>query len=259
MSDQAIQLMQGDCLEIMPLIPAESADMILTDLPYGTTACKWDVVIPFAPLWEAYKRLVKARGAVALFGNEPFTSQLRLSNLEWYKYDWSWTKTKASNHVNAKIRPMNGHENIAVFSGGTIANGSASQMAYYPQGLTRVDRDSYRPSPRFGGVHGQRPSHQTTVHQEYTGYPSTAITFANPNNDSLHPTQKPVALLEYLIRTYTNPGETVLDSCMGSGSTAIACMRTGRRFIGIEKDPIYFEVSCQRVKDEHRQGRLFTL
>ena len=250
MSDQAIQLMHGDCLALMPLIPAGSVDMILTDLPYGTTACKWDSVIPFAPLWEAYRRVIKPNGAIVLFGSQPFTSALVISNAKMFRYELIWHKSRATGFLNAPKVPLKKHENIAVFCAGA---------------------PTYNPQMRAGLKHGRMSGyHKGNKAQVYNfterGHPSVAedfypdtVNYFKCEAHPLHPTQKPVLLLEYLTRTYTNEGDTVLDSCMGSASTAIACMRTGRKFIGIERDDTYFEVSCQRVKDEQRQGRLFTV
>ena len=242
--------MQGDCLEMMPLIPAGLVDMILTDLPYGTTACKWDVVIPFEPMWNEYNRVSKKDAATVLTACGLFEATLKLSNAKDFRYEWIWDKVNLfTNQMNAKTRPMRQHENVLIFY--------RKQPTYNPQ-----MRQSKPYKDRGTGcieVYGVKPLYAGNE----TGlvFPGTVLPFKaiSPGERGLHPTQKPVALLEYLIRTYTNEGETVLDSCMGSGSTAIACMRTGRRFIGIEKDPVYFEVSSQRVKDEQRQGRLFTL
>lgn len=226
-------------------IPDKSVDMILCDLPYGTTRCKWDIVIPFEPLWEQYNRIIKDNGAIVLFGSEPFSSSLRLSNIKHYKYDWIWKKTKASGHLNSKKQPMRIYENICVFY--------KQQCTYNPQGLV------------FGVFNNNRPSRENKIKGEYTfglekhfglsnakNYPNNLLEFANPNNNLLHPTQKPVALCEYLIRTYTNEGDLVLDNCMGSGSTGAACLNTNRRFIGIEFNEHYFEVAKDRMEKEEQ-------
>ena len=226
-----MQLIHGDCLEKMKDIPDKSIDMILCDLPYGTTACKWDVVIPFEPLWEQYKRIIKDRGAVVLFGSEPFSSYLRMSNIKQYKYDWVWRK-RAVNFLNAKKQPLREVENIMVFNA----------LNYYPQGLIYKPRINKRSnSTETNGEHG------LDNFSEYTNYPKNTLDFKNERG--LHPTQKPVALLEYLIKTYTNEGETVLDNCMGSCSTGIACINTNRQFIGIEKDDKYFEIAKKRIEE----------
>ena len=246
-----MQLIHGDCLEKMKDIPDKSIDMILCDLPYGTTACKWDVVIPFEPLWEHYKRVIKDRGAIVLFGSEPFSSYLRLSNIDWFKYDFYWRKSRPSGFTNAKLKPLKDIETIGVFSNGVTANGSLKNMTYYPQGITKVDREWKRPQRYLSGDKGVNParaSHQLSRVIENAGYPRQILDFPNSNANVLHPTQKPVALLEYLIKTYTLEGETVLDNCMGSFSTAIACLNTKRSFIGIEKDAHYFQVGKDRVE-----------
>lgn len=227
--------------------------MVLADLPYGTTACKWDSVIPFEPLWAELNRITKPNAAMVMFGSEPFSTALRSSNLKAFKYDWVWEKTRATGHVHAKNKPMKAHEVVSVFSRGTTVHASQSKtrMTYNPQGLTKVDRESYRPSRDIVGsdvVGSLRPSHKKTVFQEFEGYPKTVIRFASEHNvGAFHPTQKPVALLEYLIKTYTNEGDTVFDPTMGSGSTGVACKNLNRKFIGIEKDGKYFEIAQRRV------------
>ena len=250
MSDQAIQLMHGDCLEMMPLIPDGAADMILTDLPYGVTGCKWDVVIPFEPLWEAYKRIIKPKGAIVLTAQSPFDKVLACSNIEWLRYEWIWRKQKPTNFFKARFMPLRSHETILVFSSG--------QTPYNPQGTKAVSIKTGRNRKKSGSVYQLRKSNKADYVQTVGNFPRSVLDF-DTDTSNPHPTAKPVPLLEYLIRTYTNEGETVLDSCMGSGSTAIACMITGRKFIGIEKDADFFEMACQRVKDEQAQGRLFTV
>ena len=247
-----IDLKQGDCLELMKDIPDGSVDMILCDLPYGTTQCKWDSVIPFEPLWEQYSRIIKDNGAVVLFGSEPFSSALRMSNIKNFKYDWIWEKTKPSGHLNAKKQPLRKYENISVFY--------KKQCTYNPQGLI------------YGCFNNNRPSRSKKIKGEYTfgiesdfgisnatNYPSNILMYSNGNNNNLHPTQKPVALLEYLIKTYTNESETVLDNCMGSGTTGVACVNTNRNFIGIELDGGYFEIAKSRIPEAetiHNQQKI---
>lgn len=239
--------MLGDCLELMGDIPDNSIDLILCDLPYGTTACEWDNIIPFEPLWAHYKRIIRGNGAIVLFGVEPFSTQLRHSNLSMYKYDWIWAKNRPGGFVNAKLRPMNKHEVVSVFSKGKTANGSKDNMPYYPQGLVEVNRQISKGKSYKGRENTYwRPSHDSYV-QRFTNYPTTVLTF-DKLSKPVHPTQKPVALLEYLIKTYTNEGETVLDNCMGSGSTGVACVNTCRRFIGIELDRKYFNIAKQRIE-----------
>ena len=256
-----VQLYNGDCLGVMPWLPDGCADMILCDLPYGTTACKWDTVIPFEPLWEQYKRLIKPNGAIVLFGSEPFSSHLRLSNLEWFKYDWIWEKNNAVGFVNAKLKPMSKHEVISVFSEGKTANRNKNNMPYYPQGLIPYGKPLVNGNKKGKDNTYWRPSMKSAngveYIQEYTNYPTTVLQFDKVQK-AVHPTQKPVALLEYLIRTYTNEGETVLDNTMGSGSTGVACMNTGRNFIGIELSPGYFETAKTRIEDAKMQAEAAT-
>ena len=245
-----IDLQQGDCLELMKNIPDKSIDMILCDLPYGTTACKWDNVIPFEPLWEQYNRIIKDNGAIVLFGSEPFSTLLRSSNIQIYKYDWIWIKSSGScsGFVHAKNMPLKKHELISIFSKGAMGHKSQlgdRRMQYNPQGLI------YKPTretsnKKFGSTVGKRPSQVDEYIREYTNYPTSILEFKNERG--FHPTQKPVALLEYLIKTYTNEGETVLDNCMGSGSTGVACVNTGRSFIGMELNEEYFNIAKQRIE-----------
>ena len=226
-----IDLKHGDCLELMKEIPDGSVDMVLTDPPYGTTACKWDSVIPFEPMWEQLKRIIKKNGAIVLFGSEPFSSALRMSNIKQYKYDWIWKK-RAVNFLNAKKQPLREVENILVFN----------SLVYNPQGLIYSPKVNKRSnSTETNGAHG------LSNLSEYTNYPKNILEFKNERG--LHPTQKPVALLEYLIKTYTQDGETVLDFTMGSGSTGVACVNINRNFIGIERDDEYFEIADKRIKD----------
>ena len=223
--------MQGDCLELMKTLPDASVDMVLCDLPYGTTQNKWDAVLPFAPMWAEYKRLCK--GAIVLTATQPFTSALVSSNSRDFRYAWVWEKSSVTGHLNAHRMPMRKHEDVMVF-----ANGNAP---YFPQGLTPYQKVHKR---GHNGSNFGKSGRENF--QEYTNYPRSIIQF---NNDPkpVHPTQKPVALMEYLIRTYTNEGGTVLDNCMGSGTTGIACLNTGRNFIGMEKDPEHFALAQKRI------------
>lgn len=222
-------LYRGDCLDVMQTIPDRSVDMILCDLPYGTTQNKWDSVIPFDALWLHYARI--CRGAVVLTASQPFTSTLVMSNPGSFRYQWVWCKTRAVGHLNAKKMPMNAHEDVLVFGRGP----------YNPQGL--VPHGKINKRSKSGDNYGKAG---TSNFAEFTNYPSTLLTFQH-DAERLHPTQKPVALMEYLIRTYTNEGETVLDNCMGSGTTGIACVNTGRDFIGIEREPKYFDICVERI------------
>lgn len=230
-----IELWHGDCLELMKDIPDKSIDMILCDLPYGTTACKWDVIIPFEPLWEQYNRIIKDNGAIVLFGSEPFSSYLRMSNIKNFKYDWIWNKKLAGNGILAKKQPLKIHEIVSVFNSGI----------YIPQ----MTKGRYRKKMglKESEITGGNSFAKQTENDLY--YPQTIQEFstANMRKGRLHPTQKPVALLEYLIKTYTNEGETVLDNCMGSGSTGVACKNLNRKFIGIELDDTYYEIAKNRI------------
>ena len=243
----------GDCLELMRDIADKSIDMILCDLPYGTTACKWDTIIPFEPLWLAYKRIIKPNGAIVLTASQPFTTLLINSNLEWFKYSWIWIKNRPSGVAQAKNKPMTIHEDVLVFSEGVTTHQGQSnrRMNYYPQGIEKIHKvckNHKHEHDKAGGI-GQRPSHKDEYIQEFTNYPNTILKFNCDNG--LHPTQKPIALFEYLIKTYTNEGEVVLDNCSGSGTTAIACINTNRQYICMEKDDTYFNKSVERVKN-HR-------
>ena len=233
-----INLMLGDCLERMKEIPDGSVDMVLTDPPYGTTACKWDTVIDLPAMWEQLKRVIKPNGAIEIFGSEPFSSTLRVSNSKWYSYDWKWEKTKPVGHLKANRKPMNKYEDIIVFS--------KKQPTYNPQGLKAIEPRNITRTNK-GSIYGKQAGVGSV--QKFTGYPSNIIKFKSQNG-KLHPTQKPVALMEYLIKTYTNEGETVLDFTMGSGSTGVACVNTNRRFIGIELDQGYFDIAKQRIESE---------
>ena len=234
----AITLHHGDCLDVMHEIPDGSVDAIICDIPYGKTNCKWDVVIPFEPMWIHLKRIIKPRGAIVLFGSQPFTSALVMSNPKMFRYEWIWNKNNGANFASVKKMPLRVHENICVFydkqplynaelKGGTIKSFGK-----------RVFQDSVVSANNTGTKQG-------------IGYPKSIVSFPKPNNLSgggLHPTQKPVALLEYLIRTYTNEGETVLDFTFGSCSAGVAALTTKRRFIGIERDATYYALGVQRVQ-----------
>lgn len=248
-----INLMHGNCLELMKNIPDQSIDMVLTDPPYGTTACKWDVIIPFDEMWKELKRIIKPNGAILLFGSEPFSSQLRMSNLKMFKYDWIWKKTIASNFLNAKNRPKTNYELIHVFSSGTTANRSKRLMPYFPQGLLPLNKIvNGRGKGGRSNDHGiERPSRKDKILQQFTNYPNQVLEF-NSQSKTVHPTQKPVALLEYLIKTYTLENETVLDFTAGSFSTGVACVNLNRKFIGIEKEKKYFDIGVDRIRERVR-------
>ena len=249
-----INLMLGDCLERMKEIPDGSVDMVLADPPYGTTACKWDSIIPLEPMWEQLKRVIKPNGAIVMTATQPFTSVLVTSNIKNFKYDWVWNKTKRTDFVRAKLKPMGGHESVLVFSLASVANGAKMNMVYNPQGLTRIDATRKNGGGGVGFLGRDKSNlgpnnklHDPTYTQEFTGYPSTQLN-VNSESGTVHPTQKPVALMEYLIKTYTNVGDTVLDFAFGSGTTGVACVNTNRGFIGIEMDESYFDIAKQRIE-----------
>ena len=232
----SITLLQGDCLELMKDVPDGSVDMILADLPYGTTRNKWDEVIPFEPLWEQYERVIKDNGAIVLTASQPFTTDLIASNRKLYKYIWYWQKTKPSNHLNAKRQPLRTIEDIVVFY--------KKQATYNPK-MTK------REKPIIGKDTGSQKTYGKTkggYSKEYTHrYPVNLLRF--PRDKQVHPTQKPVALFEYLIKTYTNEGDTVLDNVMGSGTTGVACKNLNRNFIGMELDEEYFKIAKDRIEN----------
>ncbi len=243
-----INLMLGDCLERMKEIPDGSIDMILADPPYGTTNCKWDTVIPFDAMWEQLKRIIKSNGAILLFGSQPFTSVLVASNLKMFKYCWVWDKLNSSNFFAAKFQPLNHTEDVIVFSFGGINNGCKNRMVYLPQGV--VNSNIKKSNNKVGGLIGKEHKSNYEKDKQYvqttTQYPKKVISFTR-DKDTAHPTQKPVALMEYLIKTYTNENETVLDFVMGSGTTGLAAKNLNRKFIGIEKDAGYFEIAKKRI------------
>ena len=238
-----IKLYNGDCLEVMKQIPDNSIDLILCDLPYGTTACKWDTIIPFEPLWEQYKRIIKDNSAIVLFGSEPFASNLRMSNTKMYKYDWVWNKNKCGSPGLAKFRPLKVHETISVFARGVEKYNPQMEIGtpYYRKrsGKTRVNSMGY----------GFANSTKDIVNKG-TRYPKSIINISRnfSAQQQVHPTQKPVPLCEYLIKTYTNEGDIVLDNCMGSGTTGVACKNLNRNFIGIELDENYFKIAKERIE-----------
>lgn len=241
-----IELYNADCFDVMPLIEDKSIDCIIADLPYGTTACKWDSVLPFDKLWKQYKRIVKDNGAIVLFGSEPFSSHLRMSNIKMYKYDWVWEKHHKTGHLNAKKRPMKITENVSVFY--------SKQCCYNPQGLIKVNKIMKNSkSHSLRGIDNKTSTvsgglKEIPYIQQYENYPTEIIKFKSMNGNVQHPTQKPVALIEYLIKTYSNEGDIILDNTMGSGTTGVACQNTNRKFIGIEKETNYFDIAVKRIK-----------
>jgi site-specific DNA-methyltransferase (adenine-specific) len=235
------KLINGECLEEMAKLETGSIDMVLTDPPYGTTACKWDSVIPFEPMWEQLKRITKKNGAIVLTASQPFTSALIMSNVKMFSYCWVWEKSKPVGHLNANRKPMNKHEDVVIFS--------SRQPTYNPQGLMEIKPKQITRTNK-GGIYRKQAG--TDSVQKKTGYPRSIIQFQSQNGE-LHPTQKPVALMEYLIKTYTNEGETVLDFTMGSGTTGLACKNLNRDFIGIEMDEKYFKIASERIERGARQ------
>lgn len=249
-------LYNGDCLEVMKDIPDKSVDMVLCDLPYGTTQCKWDSIIPFEKLWPEYKRLIKINGKVVLFGSQPFTAEMIVSNLKWFREEIIWLKNRSANGIRANSRHLKVHENIIVFS--PYAN-----YTYNPQKWTVPEKQflTQRKTMSFYGetnnVYGsftrsRKPDNGTRNPISVIAYatpvtPAKTKTYTKDIDIRVHPTQKPVALLEYLIKTYSNEGETVMDNCMGPGSTGVACVNTNRNFIGIELDEGYFKIAEERL------------
>lgn len=252
-----ITLLFGDCLERMKEIPDDSVDLILCDLPYGTTKCKWDTIIDINKLWEHYKRIIKEpSGVILLFGQQPFTSMLVSSNYDWFKYNIIWKKNKTTQFLLANYRPMKCTEDICVFSKGGAAAASRHKgnMTYIPQGLEPVNIKKKNSKERIGKMlnqaHHLGPNNKLVSNSEYsqkfTNYPTELIEF-DIEYDTIHETQKPVKLIEYLIKTYSNEGETVLDNTMGSGTTGIGCINTNRKFIGIELNELYYKLSKHRI------------
>ena len=236
-----MQLINDDCLKVLPKLEENSVDLILTDPPYGTTQCKWDSIIPLEPMWKELKRVIKDNGAIVLFGGEPFSSALRLSNIKNYKYDWIWEKSKSTGVLNAKKQPLRNLENIVVFY--------KKQCLYNPQGVTSCDKLTSTGNSGNGNSDNYGNVKTGKYKQTQTGYPKQKL-FFNSVGKTLHPTQKPVALLEYLIKTYTNENDTVLDFTMGSGSTGVACNNTNRNFIGIESNKDYFDIADKRINNK---------
>lgn len=242
---------QGDCLELMQNIADKSVDMILCDLPYGTTACKWDNVIPFEPLWEQYERVIKDNGAIVLTSSQPFTTKLIESNFKLFKYCWYWIKSKPNGWQHAKNKPMTKVEEVVVFSKapmGHISQLGDKRMTYYPQGIKYIGKKKVT-AVAHGKMMGARPNQVGKEYEAFTGFPHNVLEYPNvTGTQALHPTQKPVALLEYLIKTYTNEGDLVLDNVAGSGTTGVACQNLNRDFILIEKEPEYVEIIKQRLR-----------
>lgn len=244
-----IELYNGNCLEVMKSIPDNSIDLILTDPPYGSTACKWDSIIDFNKLWEQYERIIKEDCIIALFGNEPFSSQLRLSNQKLYRYDWKWNKKRGYNFQQANFAPMRNYEDICIFSKKPAIYSKTGSCRYYPiKTDTHIVHKSGTPT-KTELLHGKGDAMLKPLNKEHKGFFPKAIIEFEKDKSNFHPTQKPVALLEYLIKTYTVEDDTVLDSCMGSGSTGVACKNTNRNFIGIELEEKYFNIAVERINE----------
>ena len=239
-------LVHADCFDVFPYIEDKSVNLILCDLPYGTTACKWDSVLPFDKLWKEYERIITDNGAIVLTASQPFTSALVMSNPKMFKYEWIWKKTRYSGNLNATRMPLKAHENILVFAKG--------KSPYYPIKTDAPEhlidkRKNVNPSiVKDGGAYnGSKGFVNIRKKDDGTRYPTTVQEFKNPNNNSLHPTQKPLELMKYLIKTYSNEEDVVMDNCMGSNTTGLACKELNRQYIGIEKDKNYYDVSVSRV------------
>lgn len=265
-NNEEYKLYNGDCLAVMDKLIEQGVkvDAVITDPPYGTTACKWDTVIPFDEMWNRLNKLIKPTGAIALFATEPFATKLRMSNLDNYRYDWYCIKTKPSLYQHAKNRPMRAVENACVFSKSKWGHKSQlrdKRMEYNPQGISSIGVKTVTKNFNAGGVVGERPNQIGKQYEAFTGFPNDVLEFKSITGKScLHPTQKPVDLLEYLIRTYTNENDLVLDFTMGSGSTGVACINTNRKFIGVEINEKYFNIAKDRIEAatlSNRQKRLF--
>ena len=245
--DDSCVIYNGDCLEVMKDIPSGSIDMVLADPPYGTTACKWDTIIPFEPMWEQLKRVIKQNGAIVLTASQPFTSALIMSNIKMFRYCWYWHKSKPTGFPNANYMPLRDVENIVVFSIGKPNPMAKIKTAYNPQGIVRCQRTKFRNAKNTTINNGEKDGSLNGEYKtEFTNFPRQLLRFKSEGN-TLHPTQKPVALMEYLIKTYTNEGETVLDFTMGSGTTLLAAKNIGRKAIGIELDKAYCDIGVKRL------------
>lgn len=245
----------GDCLEILPRIPDKSIDFICCDLPYGILACKWDSQIPLQPLWEQYERVIRDDGAIALFATQPFTTTLIASRIDLYRYSWVWIKEKGSNFQLANIQPLKRTEDICIFSKAKAANGAKPPMRYFPQLEERDIPLKYGGGRHVGGELLHKHSMKELNKTYTTRHPTNILCFTkNYGQENYHPTQKPTDLLKYLIKTYTQEGETILDNCMGSGSTGVACVETNRNFIGIEQDGRYVKIAQRRIEAAKKRG-----
>ena len=247
------ELYCGDCLAVMPSIPDSSIDLVLCDLPYGTSVVhKWNKALPLEKLWKEYERIIKPNGVICLFGTQPFTSQLICSNIKLFRYLWLWKKETPTGFLNANYKPLNAIEEIAVFSKAKVGSLSKNPIPYHPPTLKAIEKtkknktgNTWRSAMGYESEHNQLNSGTEYV-QKFTNYPTTILEYAR-EKEQIHPTQKPTDLLEFLIQTYTNENDVVLDNCMGSGSTGVACINTNRRFIGIEKERYYYDLARSRI------------
>lgn len=247
---EGFNLMHGDCLELMKAIPDASVDLILCDLPYGTTACKWDSVIPVDTLWLEYRRILSAKGTVVLTAAQPFTTIITNPALDLFKHSSVWIKNRPTGPQHAKNRPMSKHEDVLVFSKGKMGHLvqlGDKRMTYNPQGVRDAGEKTVTAKGSHSRLTGARPNQVGKVYIAQTGFPHSILNF-DKEESHVHPTQKPVALMEYLIRTYTHEGDVVLDCVMGSGTTGVACANTGRKFIGMEMDSGYFQIAKDRIQ-----------
>jgi site-specific DNA-methyltransferase (adenine-specific) len=246
------KIINADCMDILPLISDESIDAIICDLPYGTTSCRWDSIIPLAPLWEQYRRIIKPTGAIVLFGAQPFSSKVVVEAIDLFKYEWIWYKNRATGYQTVKTQPMRIHESILVFSKGTVANRSPRNMVYHPQGLIEAPRTVKVGHFTRGRYLGQRKNQNGMVIKSiFSNYPKSVLQF-DKEPKYVHPTQKPLALVKYLVETYSSKGDTILDNASGSGTLAIAALDTDRNYICIEKDEHNYQISMQRVETYER-------
>lgn len=247
------ELYCGDCLAVMPSIPDSSIDLVLCDLPYGTSVVhKWNKALPLEKLWKEYERIIKPNGVICLFGTQPFTSQLICSNIKLFRYLWLWKKETPTGFLNANYKPLNAIEEIAVFSKAKVGSLSKNPIPYHPPTLKVIEKtktnktgNTWRSAMGYKSEHNQLNSGTEYV-QKFTNYPTTILEYAR-EKEQIHPTQKPTDLLEFLIKTYTNENDVVLDNCMGSGSTGVACINTNRRFIGIEKERCFYDIARSRI------------
>ena len=246
--EKNITIYHGDCLDILPCMESKKMDMILTDPPYGITSCNWDIVIPLKSMWKELKRVIKSNRAIVLMASQPFTTLLIASNIKMFKYCWVWVKTKASGHLDAKRKPMKKHEDISVF-------GDKGYPNYYPQGLIDGVFKTGRNVNMTGRIYGQYKNH---IYSKKGNYPKSVLEFSNPSSKGhLYPTQKPVSLMEYLIKTYTNENDIVLDFAMGSGTTLVAAKNLGRQAIGIDIEEKSCEIAAKRLSQETKDILLF--